>query len=290
MENVPFPEDSPMHGQFPDGFDCEGCYLNAVYTWAHDHADLFPDGIDDVGAYATKEAVEAITGLTVNYHVMVDLRGFRELVDAVGGVSLTVPERLPIGRLGGPVKGWIEPGRQHLDGYEALWFARSRATSDDYSRMGRQKCVMNAMLEQLDPRTVLTRFQEIAAASKQVATTDLPASEVPTFLRLAQRAKRLPMSSVSFVPPRVQTFDPDYDRIHAMVETAVEKAESADEGVRPSDRTHVAAGSDRAATPGSTEVADVTGGRAGQTAAPGPAAGADSRQTVHGTASLADAC
>ena len=61
-----------------------------------------------------------------------------------------------------PITGWIEPGHQQLDGFETLWYARSRATSDDYSRMARQKCVMNAMLHQLDPTTVLTNFGAIA--------------------------------------------------------------------------------------------------------------------------------
>jgi polyisoprenyl-teichoic acid--peptidoglycan teichoic acid transferase len=233
LEEVPFPDDTPMYDEYPGGFDCEGCYLNGVYTWATEaerqDPGLFPDDVGDVGAYATKRAVEEVTGLKINYYAMVDLRGFQDLVDAVGGVTLTVPERLPIGGVGGPIRGWIEPGRQHLNGFETLWFARSRATSDDYSRMARQKCVMNAMLTQLSPRTVLTQFQDIATASKQIVTTDVPASELNTFLQLAGRARQLPMASVSFVPPTVQTYEPDYDTIHDMVEEAVDKAEAADE-------------------------------------------------------------
>jgi polyisoprenyl-teichoic acid--peptidoglycan teichoic acid transferase len=229
LENVPFPDDSPMHRAFPYGFDCEGCYLNSVYTWATDHADVFPEDVGDVGAYATELAVEEVTGLTVNYYAMVDLRGFRDLVDAVGGVTVTVPERLPIGGVDGPVRGWIEPGRRHLDGFETLWFARSRRTSDDYSRMARQKCVMSAMLTQLSPRTVLTRFQDIATASKEIVTTDVPADELDTLLHLAAKARRLPVASVSFVPPTIQTYDPDYDRIRSMVEAAIDRAEQVDD-------------------------------------------------------------
>ncbi len=228
LEDVPFPEGTPMHAEFPSGFDCAGCYLNSVYTWATEHADLFAPETDDVGAYATKNAVEAATGLKINYYAMVDLRGFRELVDAVGGVTLTVPEPLPVGRTGA-IQGWIEPGHRRLNGYETLWFARSRATSDDYSRMARQKCVMNAMLNQLSPRTVLTQFQDIAEAGKDTVTTDIPAAELDTFLQLAVKARRLPVDSVSFVPPTVQTYDPDYDQIHAMVERAVDRSEAADE-------------------------------------------------------------
>jgi polyisoprenyl-teichoic acid--peptidoglycan teichoic acid transferase len=229
LEEVPFPEGTPMHRAYPDGFDCEGCYLNGVYTWASERAGRFPPRVGNVGVYATRQAVEQITGLKVNYHVMVDMRGFADLVDAVGGVTVTVPERLPIGGVGQPVRGWIEPGRRHLDGFETLWFARSRATSDDYSRMARQKCVMNAMLDQLSPRTVLTRFQDIADAGTRTVATDIPSTELDTFLRLAGRATDHPVASVSFVPPRIQTYDPDYDRIRAMVQAAIDRSEAADE-------------------------------------------------------------
>ena len=42
MANFPFAEDSVMGEQFPDGFDCDGCYLNGVSTWAGDNTELFP--------------------------------------------------------------------------------------------------------------------------------------------------------------------------------------------------------------------------------------------------------
>jgi polyisoprenyl-teichoic acid--peptidoglycan teichoic acid transferase len=264
LEEVPFPEDNPMDERFPSGFDCPGCYLNALYTWATDHAGLFPDDVGDVGVYATKAAVEEITGLKLNYYAMVDLRGFRDLVDAVGGVTVTVPQRLPIGGVQGDIKGWIESGRQHLDGYETLWFARSRLTTDDYSRMARQKCVMSAMLNQLSPRTVLTRFQEIAAASKRVVTTDVPASELSTFLDLAGKARSLPVASVSFVPPQIETYDPDYDKIRAMVGKALERAEAADE---PADEPAAEAGDGEAGEAARTGSSASGPGTANQTAA-----------------------
>ncbi|MBA2697589.1 MAG: LCP family protein [Nocardioidaceae bacterium] len=216
MEDVPFPEGSVMHERFPDGFDCEGCYLNGVNTWGTDHANLF-GGSRQPGIDATVSAVEEITGLAINYYVLIDLRGFRELVDAVGGVDIKVGERIPIGGVGGPVTGWIEPGKQHLDGYRTLWFARSRATSDDYSRMARQKCVMNAMLRQLDPQTVVTNFGGIATAGKQVISTSIPSGELATFVDLALKTRSLPVSSVSFVPPKIDTGDPDWSLIRSMV-------------------------------------------------------------------------
>jgi polyisoprenyl-teichoic acid--peptidoglycan teichoic acid transferase len=228
LQNVPFPSGSAMHKQYPHGYNCDGCYLNGIYTWATEHRQLFP-GVKDPGVLATTQAVEQITGLSMNYYVLIDMRGFRDLVDAVGGITIDVNERLPIGGVGGPVTGHIEPGRRHLDGYQTLWFARSRATSDDYSRMARQKCVMNAMLHQLRARTVLTHFSKIAKAGQKVISTSIPPSEISRFLDLAGRARRLPINSVSFVPPRINGYAPDYPQVRRMVESAIKRSENADE-------------------------------------------------------------
>lgn len=232
MAKVPFPAGTAMNKQFPDGFkwkDCaENCLLNGVFTYAAGHPALFP-GDPNPGVTATKQAVEAITGLKVNYHVLIDLAGFRDLLNAVGGITLDVGKRVPIGGIGAPIKGYIEPGaNQHLDGYHALWFARSRAGATDYERMTRQKCVMTAMLNQLSPQTVLTKFQGIAKASKKVVNTDIPASDLGTFTDLALDAKKLPVSSFSAVPPLIKTGNPDFELIRTSVAAAIGKSEALD--------------------------------------------------------------
>lgn len=235
MANFPFADGSVMAEQFPDGFDCEGCYLNGLSTWAGDNPELFTE-YDDPGVEATIEGVEGITGLEINYHAIVNLKGFRNLVDAVGGVRMNVRDRIPIGGVGAPVTGYIEPGVQRLDGFETLWFARSRESADDYSRMARQKCVMSAMLEQLSPRVVVTKFEKIARASQDVLSTNLPASELGRFVELALKAKTQPLATVSFVPPLVNTAAPDIDLIQGRVAAAVERSESRGDGSGPSRR------------------------------------------------------
>jgi LCP family protein required for cell wall assembly len=232
MMNFPFAEGSIMAEQFPDGYNCEGCELNSLATWAADNKALFK-GYENPGVEATIEGVEGVTGLKINYYAMVNLQGFRSLVQAVGGLKLNVRDRIPIGGVGGPVTGYIEPGVQRLNGFETLWFARSRESADDYSRMARQKCVMNAMLQQLSPRTVITKFEKIAAASTELITTDLPASELGRFAELAMKARAKPVSTVSFVPPAINTGAPDIEKIHAMVDKAIEKSESKDDGSVP---------------------------------------------------------
>jgi LCP family protein required for cell wall assembly len=225
MMNFPFPKGSIMEEQFPDGYDCGTCELNSLSTWAQDNKSLFEE-YPNPGVEATVEGVEGITGLSINYYAMVNLQGFRSMVQAVGGLKLNVRDRIPIGGVGGPVTGYIEPGVQRLNGFQTLWFARSRESADDYSRMARQKCVMNAMLQQLSPQTVIANFEKIAKASEQLVTTDLPASELGKFAELAMKARSQPLATVSFVPPVINTGRPDVAKIQSMVTAAIDRSEN----------------------------------------------------------------
>jgi LCP family protein required for cell wall assembly len=222
MTNFPFPEGSILDKKFPHGYDCETCELNSLATWAADHKGLFGDS-PQPGIDATIMGIEGITGLKINYYALVNLEGFRNIVDAMGGLTLNVRDRIPIEV---PVTGYIEPGVQKLNGYETLWFARSRESADDYSRMARQKCVMSAMVQQLSPQTVITKFEALAKAGTELVTTDLPASELDTFAQLALKARSQKISTVSFVPPAILTYDPDIDKIRTMIDDAIEKSQA----------------------------------------------------------------
>lgn len=239
MTNFPFPEGSVMAEQFPSGYNCTTCELNSLSTWANDNAELFA-GVDDPGMAATIQGVEGITGLDINYHVVVDLAGFRDLVGAMGGLVLNVRDDIPIGGGEQGQIGTIPAGVRRLSGYEVLWFARSRMAADDYSRMARQKCVLSAMIQQLSPQTVITRFSQLAKAGEALIETDLPASELGRFADLALEARTQRISTVSFVPPEIVTSDPDIDRIREMIGTAISRSEGdgdrsgrADKGFTP---------------------------------------------------------
>ncbi|WP_296140774.1 LCP family protein [uncultured Tessaracoccus sp.] len=244
MQGVPFPESSPMHELYPDGFRCpdDECMLNAVWTAGEDAADRFPDDAQP-GLEATKAAVSETLGLDLNYYAMVDMQGFRSLVDAMGGIELDVMQRIPIGGGGAPVSGYIEPGRGvHLDGAHALWFARSRHDSSDYERMQRQKCVMSAMVHQLDPKTVATRFVELSEAGKSLLRTDVPGNQLVDLASLALKTREHQIAAVNFTPPLVpNTADPDFDKIRRTVEESIARAEAADEAQPPSESSGSAA-------------------------------------------------
>ena len=231
MANFPFAQGSVMHEQFPDGFDCDGCYLNGVSTWAGDNTELFP-GVEDPGVDATNMAIEGITGLKINYWAMVNLQGFKDLVDAVGGVTLTVRDRIPVGGLGSDVTGYIEPGRRKLDGHDTLWFARAREGSDDYSRMARQKCVMNAMLTQVSPQAAVRQLRRDRGGQRGMIATDMPRGELASFVAARHQGQEPEDRTVSLVPPVINTAHPDLKKIRVMVQKAIDKSEGKPTGAK----------------------------------------------------------
>ncbi|ERG64912.1 hypothetical protein L332_10710 [Agrococcus pavilionensis RW1] len=231
LRNAPFSEGSPMWGPWPDGFDCSSsdCLLNGTYTYGEAHPELYPDAEargSSPGIEATRDAVEGVTGIPIQFFVLVDMSGFEQLVDALGGLELEVTERVPIAIEGGPVEEWIEPGTQRMDGYHALWYARSRAGSSDYARMARQRQVQEAIIAQFTPQTLLTKYTELSAAGQDMVQTDIPQAMIGGLSELALETRRLPITNLELVPPQVNTGDPDYDAIHAMVQAALADADA----------------------------------------------------------------
>lgn len=235
LQNVPFPDSSPMHSVYPDGFNCgDECIMNAVYTDVmQNHKDLYPD-VEDPGAQATKEAAEGVTGLTIQAYALIDMDGFASLVDALGGIDMNVGGRVPMG--GGtnldtgeknPILGWIEPGVQHMDGYHALWYARSREGATDYDRQARQRCVQAAMLAQLNPVTVATKFDELASSGQQILETDIPQASIGSMVTVATKAKNHELQAYAAGPPYYdQSFPtyPDYEQFRSDLADVLKKA------------------------------------------------------------------
>src|SRR5690606_11399972 len=126
---------------------------------------------------------EAI-GLPIDYYALVDLRGFADLIDAIGGVVVPIEEPIRYGRRG---EGLLEPGERRISGQEALWYGRSRTDSDDYTRMGRQGCLLKYVAEQADPVTVLRGLEERADAAQRTPASHVPRSPLPPLVDLVRR-------------------------------------------------------------------------------------------------------
>jgi anionic cell wall polymer biosynthesis LytR-Cps2A-Psr (LCP) family protein len=143
-------------------------------------------------------------GIEIHFFALVDLRGFVDVIDAVGGVTITVIDRIHDSRYphedGGTIVVDIPPGTHHMDGHTALAYARSRRTSDDYTRMGRQRCVIEALAEQADPFGLLRALPGLVPAIEGSIVTDIPIADVPDFLDLLSRADLETIPSIRFMP------------------------------------------------------------------------------------------
>jgi LCP family protein required for cell wall assembly len=227
LQRAPFSKGSPMLGPFPHGYDCGvDCLVSFLYTYGQEHPKLYPDAVkhgSQPGIEAMRDAIQGVVGLKLQYYALIDMKGFSSLIDALGGITIEVKERLPINggedANGQPtqVYRWIEPGVQKMNGFTALWYARSRHGTSDYDRMGRQREVQAAILAQFDPGTVLTKFDSIAKASGQIVKTDIPQPMLSTFLDLAGKAREKKLANLELVPPLVNVIHPDFGDIHRLV-------------------------------------------------------------------------
>lgn len=249
LEGPVFAEGSVGAELFPDGFHPSGpgtcvqndCHLNAVWSWAQDNPQHFP-GVANPGLRATRDAISGVLGIPLDYYAIVNLQGFEDVIDAIGGIRMTVDRRIPIG--GGtnlvtgdryPITGYIEPGEQVLDGYHALWYARSREGSDDYDRMARQQCVVAAVAEQADPVRLARAFPRLASSAERNVFTDVRGSELEAFVELALRVQDAHIRSVSFDRDVITPEDPDFEAIHEIVADALEPRPEPTTGPTPAE-------------------------------------------------------
>lgn len=230
MMNAQFPPDSPLHELYPDGYsgpEDDGFYmLNAIYGQIPERHPGVLGKSDNEGADAIKQAVQGSLGIPVDYYVLANLHGFQDVVDAMGGITVNVNEPVAInGNTDAniPPTGYIDPGPdQHLDGFHALWFARGRWGSDDYERMERQRCTIDAIIEAADPANLITRYTDLVQAGKDIVYTDIPLDLVPAFVELGLKVKDAKVKSVVFrSSDKFYSGDPDYDWVRQTVDNAV---------------------------------------------------------------------
>ena len=226
LQHAPIPADSPLREFYGESWDD---LINAAYKDVTDnHEDAYPNAVKNgstPGIEATRELVEGVTGLKIHSYVMVNMSGFKQLVDALGGLTVDVKERLPIGGQRDDASdaiGWIETGVQRLDGYHALWYARSRHGTSDYSRMARQRQVEQLIIKKLTPAYALTHFDALAEAAKTLVDTDIPDGMAATYFDLVLNSRGKKSKSVELVPKN--GFEPDvpnYEKIQSAIAAAI---------------------------------------------------------------------
>jgi len=207
LMEIPIPAGHPAQGAWPCG-DCFGMIANELYAWGLGRPDLF--GGPNSGATAAKDLFGHLLGIDVHYYALVDLEGFVEIIDALGGVDIYVPERIydtEYPNLDGTYSVIdLQPGTYHMDGETALYYARSRQGSSDFHRMNRQRCVLEALAEQADPVTLIHELPTIVPAVEGAVFTDIPMNELAAFVDLLSKVNTEEIVSIRFMP-----YAPEFD-------------------------------------------------------------------------------
>lgn len=225
---VPLPEGHGVWG------DCQ-CFprlLNDLYYAGTERPSAFP-GPGTPEENAIKGGIGELLGIEIHYYALVTLDGFVGVIDALGGVDINVPVRIvdeEYPHEDGVTREFvdIQPGLQHLDGHFALAYARIRRHADDYARMNRQRCVLEAVLEQSNPVELLFAYPRIAGVLSDALQTDIPISRLPDFIDLLPKIDGERIVTLRFIPPTyLAGFDangnntPDVDRIRQDVQTVL---------------------------------------------------------------------
>jgi LCP family protein required for cell wall assembly len=148
------------------------------------------------GPAAAIATIDHNFGIRPDHYVLVQFEGLKEVVDALGGVSITLTE---------PMSGY-PAGTHTLDGIQALAFVRDRAGSDDFFRMARGQLFLRALMSEVMRPTSWPKLPAAAIGGAQVVETDVPIWQWPRLAVAFLRAGPDGINSVQISRAQVEPF------------------------------------------------------------------------------------
>jgi len=183
----------PDRRAYPDALFPEK--INALTTEASEDPSLWCPDLETrpttCGLRTLERAIGLYLGIPIQYYATVDLQGFVDLIDALGGVTLCLDGRMIDPQYGGPTwqgTGIVLPaGCQHYDGIHALAYARirngwielpdgTRETQDDFKRAERQQLLLLALRREFAQADLIFELPGILRAIANTVQTDFPRS------------------------------------------------------------------------------------------------------------------
>jgi LCP family protein required for cell wall assembly len=123
------------------------------------------------GPFATMQTIETNFGVKPDYYVRIRFDGVKEIVNAMGGVTI---------KLDKPIGGY-QAGTHHLSGEKALGFARRRQGADDFFRMEQGQILIKSILLDLLKPAKWVRIPAVIITTSRVVETNLPLWQLPRF-------------------------------------------------------------------------------------------------------------
>ena len=221
LTQLQFPPGTPLHDAFPDGFND---LANAVFPYVSTREELMEyygrSGLQ-AEAVALSQAIGYSLDVKIDDYALVNMQGFLEVIDAIGGVDIQIDQALPMpGTIPGAkheLPDTLGPGLVHLDGTLAIAYVRSRSADSDYQRMGRQRQLLSALGSQVSTTDALRAFGSVTGDLENSMRTSLSSGEFSDLLdRLGDNDGI--HESIGLTPPLITPGSPDYPFIQSVID------------------------------------------------------------------------
>jgi len=162
------------------------------------------------GPELAMRTVESVVGVPVQYYAVIEFSAFEDMIDEIGGIDVTVAERMKISPIGRP-SIWLEAKPTHLDGAQTLAYARIRKVAgDDFGRAERQQQVAFAVLDRVVGfdmvPTLITRAPALWAELRSGIRTNMTLEQM---ISLGWMAVQIPKADIGrgvIGPPKMVGF------------------------------------------------------------------------------------
>ncbi len=176
--------------------------INSLMTVAAADPRRYPDG--GIGTLAHE--IGFLLGVKISYFAFVNLQGFENLINAVGGVDVVNPADISDPGYIFPdhsIGFFLKAGPQHLDARIGLAFVRTRkgVGDNDYTRARRQQLILQAIRQKLLSPATLPRIPAILDALAQTIRTDFPASRIKAMVQVSQDIPDTAITKIVLGPP-----------------------------------------------------------------------------------------
>lgn len=180
-----------------------------------EQAAMFNSAFYYGGVACTVKTVESLTGVRIDHWVVVNFNGFKDMVDAIGGVEVCVPTKIDDDRY----QMHLDAGNQKIKGQTALDYVRVRhglGDGSDIGRMKRQQTFVASMAAQVVSAGTLTRVDRLVkfldAATKSLAL-DTGVNNVVSLARLGNQFRNIGLDNIQFITVPFEWYEPDPNRI-----------------------------------------------------------------------------
>ncbi len=211
------------------------------------------------GERLTQSTVEDFLGVNMDHYIIVNVKAFQRIIDAIGGIDIDVEKRMyyedPWDDDGGLLID-LRPGLQHMDGKTAVTYVRYRDEEGDIGRIKRQQAFMKACMDKVTSPTIITKLPSVISEVFESVKTDLSVRQLLEFAGSLSKAKNnglktemvpgrpLYIEGISYWIPKVSELrtalvDTLGITMNASMRSRIERAEAEYESSIPSTATEV---------------------------------------------------